>query len=182
MINNILQYLQSRSPQTKNKILFFTLSLVALALGSIWISSLKTHFGGLTKEDILPEAGTVLSAENYVTVEAADEKNDKRYIYFKVENHTTDILNFPNTEQISLKVAGQEIHPEKILTRQDQSFVVKILSNTTNHGVMIFPEIEKSEGELKIDRMFFEQNPTNIFRQTIEVDFDKLDSIEELRS
>lgn len=74
------------------------------------------------------------------------------------------------------------MNPEKILNRQDQPFVVRVLSYTTNHGILVFPEIEGNKAELDFNHMYFEQAQNNVFRQNIEIDFSKLQSIKELRS
>lgn len=71
MINSIINYLQTRSTQTKNRIMITAVITVALVLGSIWINGITDRLGSLTQEDIMPDNGQVLSAVSYVTIEAA---------------------------------------------------------------------------------------------------------------
>lgn len=130
----------------------------------------------------LLDNGTVLSATNYITIESYEEKGDKRYIYFKIQNNTPEILNFAKKENIAFQIGKESVIPESVTDRQQSSFVTKVLSNTTLYGVLVFNKLDGTKGNISFDQMFFENEPNNLFREMIEVDLNKLKPVEELRS
>jgi hypothetical protein len=184
MANKIINYLQTRSYQARGRMLAAVVAILVIGLGAVWVNGIKERLGGLTREDLLPEeqSGSVLSAVNYVSIEAYEDKGDKRYLHFKVENDTPDILSFSTREMITLEIGEEKINPESVINRQGQPFVVKVLSHETIYGTLIFRKFEGKKGELQMDGMFFEQNQGVIFRQTMEIDFQKLKPLQELRS
>lgn len=174
---NFLEYLQNLHPASKIKILVVAGAVAALGMSSIWLSNLQSQFG----DEVVP-TGSVLSATNRVQIESTEVRDGKRYIYFKIENETQDILNFAATDKITLFVNEQETKPETVTDRQNVPFVKKILSNTTQFGTLVFPEFNDDKTLLILDGMYFETNPEQIFKETIEIDFDTLKTVEELRS
>ncbi len=184
MLNKIVSYLQTRSYQTKGRILAAAIAVTMIGLGTVWINNLKHKFADISTPDLnlsSLQPGQVLGASNFITLEATEVREGKRYIYFKVENNTDEILNFPSKDKISLKVGNQTLEPEAVQTRQQQPFVVKVLNKTTNFGVMVFPEFKEDKGELTIRELNLEQK-NEFSQQTIKIDFDKLNPLEELRS
>jgi hypothetical protein len=178
---SFLEYLQSRSDQTKSKIITSVVIILIIVLGSFWLFNLK----GITRGDLLPsgeEQGSVLSATNRISIESMETKNDKRYLYFKIENNTSDILNFAPMDKITLNVGSELLKLENIVDRQRMPFVKKVLSNQTLYGILIFPNFEGKTGTLTFDNMYFESNQSQIFKETSTVDFSKLKPLEELRS
>ncbi|HYC79701.1 MAG TPA: hypothetical protein VEC17_01595 [Candidatus Binatia bacterium] len=177
---SFLQYLQSRSEQTKKRITTVVIIISVLVLGSVWLSGLKS----LGKEDLVPqnEQTSVQTEINHLTVESREKKGDKEYIYFRIANNTPDILNFSMISEVKLTVDNQQLLPEEITDRQGRTFVRKILSNTTAYGIMIFPAFEDSKGTLVVDNLYFENEPENLMKESMEIEFDKLQPLEELRS
>jgi hypothetical protein len=182
---NLIEYLRSRSSQTKGRIFSITVLVAALGLGYFWVNGIKYNIGGFKDMGISlnpSDEGQVLSAVNHVTIESTESREGKKYLYFKAENNTSDILNFPTKENITLTVNGEGISPDAVLDRQLQPFVLKVLSNTTDYGVMVFPDFDADEGDLSVDGMYFEQVPEKVFKQDIYLDFEELKPLEELRS
>jgi hypothetical protein len=177
-----LERLQGLSRAAKSRIVFSVATLALIGLGALWANDVKNNLIGIDKNSFLPANGTVLSATNYVTIESYEERGDKRYIYFKVQNNTSKILNFSKQEKVNLEIDHQTIAPDTITDRQQSVFANKILSNSVIYGTLIFSEFEGSKGTIVFDEMFFEDEPNSLFRESIEVDFKKLKPVEELRS
>lgn len=183
-LNQINEYLQTRSDRTKNRIILFVVILAALGFGYLWINSLSGNFGDLSADSIIPkgDSGAEVSTQKFISLEAKENKDGKTYIYFKIENPTDDILNFSATDDIFIRTESRDIEAEKITNRQNQEFVRKVLSKTTNYGVITFPQLTPAESIIIFDIMFLEQNPNNIFKEELEFNIENLDEVGELRS
>jgi hypothetical protein len=182
-MNSILNYLRSRSPEAKNRILTATVLVTIIILGFFWINGIKNNLGGLDSEDLLPQNRAEASNTNYVQIEAIEDKNDKTYIYFKVSNNSSDILGFPEVGGITLNKNDKNVVAEQLINRQDQIFVKKILSNTTEFGALVFSKFEHTgKGTIYFDGLYFEQTKNKPFMEAKEINFKELKPIQELRS
>jgi hypothetical protein len=179
---SLLERLQGLSHSTKSRIVTVAVLISLLVLGGLWINDTKHNLSGIDNSTVLPDLGNVLGATNYIAVESYEEKGGKHYIYFKVQNNTPNILNFSKIENIKFEVGNQTLTPQSVTDRQQSSFVTKVLSNSTIYGMIIFEKFDGDSGELKFNEMFFENDPNNVFRESIEVDLSKLKPVEELRS
>jgi hypothetical protein len=183
MTNKILNYLRSLPLETRTRVMWLIVTILVIGVGSVWVSSLKGRLGDVSTDLVVtPDSGSVLSASTYVTVEAMDKKDGKLYLYFKINNDTSDILSFSSREQITLSYKNKTVYPESMSDRQNQPFVKKVLSRTTNYGVMVFPDPDTQEAEMTFDAMYFEQRPEYTFKESSKIDFDKLNKLGELRS
>lgn len=180
-----LEYLRSRSDRTKTKIAAVAIVLTVIILGGIWMATISNSLGGFGADDLSIDTSTPnpVSDTQHVIVEAADTKNGKTYIYFKLENPNDDILNLPKADGISIQVGNRIYNADAITNRQNQPFPVKALNQTTNYGIVTFPEFNlKGNATMTFDNMSFEHSNQSIFKEHIDVDLSKLGPIEELRS
>lgn len=182
-INRVMEYLRSREPHVKNRIVIVVVALAGIGLTSAYFNGIQKQLASIEGQELIPNTGTVLSATNFITVEAAEKKDGKTYIYFQVKNDTSNIMNFSSKEKISFQSNGNSVNPEKIANRQGQAFVTRILSNTQEFGTLIFPNLDSDRGTLNFENMFFEsETGEKTYNQSVEVDFGKLRPVEELRS
>jgi hypothetical protein len=179
---SFLERLRGLSHPAKSRILVGAVIVSALAFGSLWVNETRKNLVGMDNSTPLLNEGSVLSANNYITVESYEDRGGKRYVYFKVQNNTPEILNFSKKESIKFEIGKQSSTPESVTDRQQSSFVTKVLSNTTIYGTLVFNGTDGTKGKITFDEMFFENQPNNIFRETLEVDLNKLKPVEELRS
>lgn len=179
---NFLERLQSLHPTHKSRILVVVAIISTISFGSMWVNNIKNELVGIDTNELIPQSGTVLSATNYVTLESTEIKNDKRYLYFKVENNTDDILNFSTPEKISMNLGDGEVQPEEIYDRQQTLFPTKILSNTTVYGTLVLPTTDGEAGTIVFDDLYFETSPDQLFKESMQIDFETLKTVEELRS
>jgi hypothetical protein len=178
---SFLDRLQGLSHSAKIRVILAVAVVSIAGLGAIWAKDATSIFSSIDPESIIPN-GSVLSATNYVTLEAFEESDGKHYLHFRVQNNTSDILNFPKSDLISLQINGRTVHPEKVTDRQQMPFVSKVLSNSTVYGILEFGKLDGNGGILEFDEMFFESQPSNVFRESVEVDLSDLPPVEELRS
>lgn len=181
-----LSNLRQKPYKVRLRILWITIGVVGLILLALFALSLKNQIAQLGNKPLLPEldnkgASSFESTNQHITVESVQTQNNIFKIFFKVENKTDDILNFSKAEDIKLQVDNQTLAVIRITDRQNKPFVQKILSHTSNFGVVYFPPVEALEGLLTFDSMYFERTPTTLFKETIELDFIELSKSQELR-
>jgi hypothetical protein len=176
--------LQEYSYPTRVKILWATFLVVAIGLTGLIIQSIKstvTNAGAnLTKVEfskLLPESKT-----SYVSIERVERTDNILKIYFNINNTGNDILNVPKLTDIDLKIDDQVLNPQRITDRQGKVFAQKVLSYTQAFGILFFPKIDGSSATLTFDGMFLERDPVHTFRQTINLDLDKLSKQSEVRN
>ncbi len=182
-LNQITNYLRSRSPEAKNRIMVSVIILAVVILGALWVNNIKKEVSALNPPGEVADASLV-STEERIVIEGMETILGKKYIYFKVKNNTNDILNFSPIEKIQLESnRGEVLRPEKILGRQDKIFIKKVLSNSEEFGILVMPDFEQDRYIRAVfDGMFFEQQQDKVFKETLEVDFSKLTPLQELRS
>lgn len=182
MLNQTLERLRALHPSHKIKIIAGVGAVSLAALAFIWTSSIKQQFTQLDAADVTGQPGSVLSASNHVTLEYTELKDKKRYVYFKVQNPTNNILNFSKPENITFRHKSGTTPVFTLTDRQQSAFPVKILSNTVVYGVAVFDQLVDTSGDMVFDNLYFDDQPTVIFKESIFVDFGKLKTIQELRS
>ncbi|MBI2607324.1 MAG: hypothetical protein HYW51_00685 [Candidatus Doudnabacteria bacterium] len=191
-LNSFIRNLQNKPYGARIRILWTTTIIIGIVLVAVWLATLKNNISNLGGENILgdnplPDNNFLAdqgnqAQNNYITAERTGlTPAGASEIFFKVNNPTQDILNFSPLDQIELKVGQTILTPLKLTNRQGQTFVKKILSNTENFGTLTFQQIEADNGTLIFDNLFFEQAPTNIFKETLELDFKNLSKTQELR-
>jgi hypothetical protein len=178
---SFLERLRALSPGAKNRIMGTVLVISVVTFGSLWAMQVKTQLTGINKNEIIPE-GSVLSANNYVTLESSEEKGGKRYVHFKVVNNSNDILNFSKLENVWFETEGERKQAIALTDRQDKQFASKILSNTTVYGTAVFEGLKSTDGTLVFDTMFFEKTSGLTFKEKMDLDLKTLPPVQELRS
>jgi len=172
--------LQNKPAHIRQRLALGLTLAAGLIVGVVWLAQIGQI--SFSKSD-LPQfpINDALNATNRTKVEWAETTDDKIFIYFKISNETSDILNFPPAETIRLAADGQAAQPESITDRQRQPFVKKILSQTTAYGLMTFPKITSGRGELTIDEMSFENSPTTFIKEVIRINLEELSKPESTR-
>jgi hypothetical protein len=183
-MTNPITKLQELAYPTRVKILWVTFLIVAAGLTILIIESIRntvTNAGGnLTKIESakpLPESDT-----SYISVERIERDNNLLKIYFNLRNTGTGILNVPKLTDINLKAEEDVLNPQKITDRQGNLFAQKVLSATQVFGILYFPTTDARTATLTFNNMFLELEPTRIFRQTLNLDLDKLSKQSEVRN
>ena len=183
-LNDKIEKLQNKPYEDRVRILWTVVVIVGIILLVLWVLSLKNTFSGLdTKSLINTNTGqnTTEASTQFASVERV-ELGENLKIYFNINNTTDDILNISKLENINLVVNGQTVKPKSMNDRQGAVFVQKVLSHTQNFGTLTFPATDSNQAELIFDQMFFENNQSSIFKQTMELDLDKLNKDSNLRN
>ena len=145
----------------------------------IWILNLKNTLKSTDGKSILTtqDSSKVASAEtdlDLLGVESVQRSGSQVKIYFNINNQTDDILNVPSLDNITFRDNNNSAHPQQLTDRQGSAFVKKVLTHTQNFGILTFTTINDEKGTLTFDQMFFEKNPEQIFKQILDLEFDKL--------
>ena len=187
--NQLLRNLQNKPYPVRIRILWISTIIIGIMLLTIWLISLKKNLSDLSGFNVLDinnaQNSQIVSKSQtqYIKIERVDSTNDGAFqIFFKINNPTLDILNFPPAEKIALNTDRTKLVPLKISDRQGKPFVQKILSKTENFGVLIFQSVKADTGTLIIDELYFEQKPQTIFQETLELNFKELAKSQELRN
>jgi hypothetical protein len=178
-LQQYINELQNKPLNVRLRILWSTTAAVAVILIAVWAVTIKSELA--INPEVLAENANPESTMEYIEIERAEFTGTLLNLYFKASNDTTDILNFSKPESIELTANGQTINPVKIVDRQGRTFVQKILSNSENYGILIFNIADAGEGEIVFDDLYFESRPEGIFKETAELDFDKLKKEQEIR-
>jgi hypothetical protein len=175
-LQQFIKNLQNKPYEVRTRILWTTTAVATVIVVGVWILGLKQEFGNLDKQSILGSETEVseLSAQHYTQVESIEKLDGKLLVYFSVNNDTNDILNFSKASDIKLVMDGEEHTPSKLTDRQNQNFVLKILSHTQNFGILTFDTETFRSGALTFDTLFFENNIQKIFKEQINLDPSKL--------
>ncbi len=183
---DLVEKLQKQSYETRVKILWTTAIVIGIILCSLWIFGFKSNIKNLDATNIIKTtaSGTQTQFTNttFATMERIEVLTNSLKLYFNFNNTTDDILNISKLPDITLNIDGQQINPTQIIDRQGQIFVQKILSHTQNFGILIFPSTNAKSGTLTFNQMYFEQNPSDIFAQKLELDLNKLKTANNLRN
>ena len=183
MINKFLSNLQNKSEQTKNRI-FWSASIIAtVVVATVWFGSFKREIQSISGTDLnLNAQQSQESAPHYLKLEGAEQTNDKLAIYFSVNNDSEDILNFSTNNDIDLLIGGKKSNPVSVTNRQGDKFVEKVLSHQEQFGIATFDNIADNTGTITFDNLYFEQTPSNIFKETLELDLKKLSKPLDIRN
>lgn len=175
--------LQNKPYESRVKILWSTVVAIGILLFIIWVMSLKSTINGSiggtnesTSQD-LKVANEISLGE----VEWVESTANNLKIYFNFNNSTSDILNFSKPSEITLTLNGNQLHPSKILNRQGQPFVQKILSHTQQFGILVFPAVKDNTAVLEFSQMTFDQKSDQALSQKINLDLKALNNKDNLR-
>jgi len=178
--------LQKKPYATRVKILWGATAAFAIILVVIWSVSLKSTIENSSGQPLIPqtsEDSNVSQEEtSFLTVERTETTGNTLKIYFNLNNQTDDILNVSKIADIELTTEGGTLKPTKMTDRQGLTFVQKILSHTQNFGILTFPAANGNEATLIFNEMFLEKNPEALLKQTIELDFSKLNQDSKVRN
>jgi hypothetical protein len=181
-IQQFIEYLQSRSEGTRNKILWGASTVATVLVVFIWGTNLNHQLRSISGVSTTTTAPSQISAPHYIAIESAETSNGKLNIYFSVKNDTSDILNFSQNSDIVLSVGNKTFKPKSVVTRQNQKFIQKALSKTQSFGILTFENVAGTSGQLSFDNLFFEQNPQNLFKEVLPVDLKKLNQTPSIRN
>ena len=187
-INGQIERLQKQPYEVRIKILWGVVAVSAVILLVIWILSLKQTFSNISGKSLVqtPTAAAVNalseSQTRFAAVERVEKTGNILKIYFNINNPSADILNVSKLENITLDANGQSIKPKGMSDRQGQAFVQKVLSHTQNFGILTFNGIDSAFGKLTFDQMFLESSPADVFKQTLNLDFKKLNDSTKVRN
>lgn len=182
MLNNFIKNLQQKPYTTRLRILWTVVGITAVILIIVWSTSLKSTLNISKTEDGNKKPVEVVVKNQYLEIERAETTGDLVTIYFKVSNPSSDILNFSPLDSIKLVADDHELKPIKMLDRQSNPFVQKILSKTENFGSLQFSTKTFNTGTLTFGELFFESQPQNIFEEQVEFDLTKILKNQEVRN
>ena len=183
-MNNPLNKIQQQPYETRVKILWSVVALVAIGLLFLMINSIRNTIANADGTLIQIEAAKYVpqSSVDYVAVESVEQNDKSVKIYFNLNNPGTDILNVPKLSNITFNYGSTVVHPQKLTDRQGNPFVQKVLSHTQNFGIMIFPSITGQKGSLVFDQMYLEQAPNDVFQQKLWLDLNQLSKVPKVRN
>ncbi|OGE89105.1 MAG: hypothetical protein A3J07_00920 [Candidatus Doudnabacteria bacterium RIFCSPLOWO2_02_FULL_49_13] len=182
-MRRLLERLQNQPYETRVKILWITTVVIAIGLLIIWTVNLKSTIKNSDGQSAPPQEPASSELTNqFLGVERVERIAGSLKIYFTLKNETNDILNVSKTDDISLTVDEGSLHPGSLLDRQGQPLAQKVLSHTQIFGIMNFKATNDKTGVLSFDNLFLEKNPDKIFRQELDLDFDKLNQSPNVRN
>ncbi len=183
-MKDFIERLQNKPYEARVKILWGTVVIVAIVLVLVWALTIKSSVTGLSDGNLLGNSTNQTIAtrsEDVARVEYIERSSKEFKIYFNIKNSTNNILNFSPATAITLRIKDQDYHPTGIFDRQGNPYVRKVLSNSQEFGILVFGNIEGSEGTLIFDEMMYENSTSDYFKQELILDFDKLDNKSKLR-
>ena len=182
-IQDYVKNLQNKPIEVRNRILWVSAAVAAVVVFSIWITTFKKEVGSLSIASInTTTTSTQASAPHYLSIDAKDVVGGKLLIYFSIRNDTDDILNFSKLSDITLSVNGKTYNSSRVTDSSNNTFIVKALSHSQNFGILTFDNTEAGTAEITFDNLYFEQNPTTLFKETIPIDLNKLTTPANLRN
>lgn len=181
-MSDFIKRLQDKPEKTRTRILFVTSGVAAIAVFSIWLATFKHQIGSINGSNTQnPSVQTSQASQpHYLSVSRAEVVANKLNVYFAASNDTNDILDFSKLNDINLNANGKNYNPTQVTDRQGQPYVSKVLSHGQNFGILTFDANAKS-GQITFDNLSFEQSPTTLFKETLDLDFDKLESTQDIR-
>ena len=182
--SEFIKNLQSKPYAVRMRILVTTAVIATIVVIAVWLIGFKQEFRNLNKQSILVSNSSTshLSAQHYTNIDGAEIVDGKLLVYFSAKNDTTDILNFSKTQDMKLSLDGKDLTPSKLTDRQSQPFVQKILSNSQNFGIATFDIGSAKSATITFDNLYFENNPSNIFKEQITFDPNKLSKPADLKN
>jgi len=185
-MKNLISWLQEKPYQTRLKILWTTLIAVGGLVVVIFVLNIKSTISGIDGKNLIKidtkSSAAAETALKFAQIERIEINNNFLKIYFNFNNTTTDILNVSKLADITMTANGKQFQPQQITDRQGNAFVQKILSHTQNFGILTFPSINADKATLTFNQMFLDQNPSNLFMQTMELNFSELTKSAQIRN
>jgi hypothetical protein len=178
-MRDFITRLQEKPYESKLKILWGTVFVAAVILVVIFVFNIKNNLKGVNTKSLIQSnnstaSKTALSDTAYASVERIERTDNLLKIYFNFNNSTDDILSISKLEDIDLSFNNDRIKPKTITDRQGKPFVQKILSHTQNFGILTFDRLNTDDVKLTFDMMFFEKDPSKVFRQDLELNLNEL--------
>ncbi|HYE22660.1 MAG TPA: hypothetical protein VD998_03675 [Verrucomicrobiae bacterium] len=181
-----LKALQEQPEDVRVKIMWTVTAIIGVAILAVWLVSTKNQIQNTDTSDLSFLTGVLKNEtttdNQYINAEWIERSNGKLKVYFKVNNPTNSILNFSKSIDVSLKIGDQTQVAEELKNRQESQFVQKILSNSTEYGVVVFTDIPGDRGEITFGQLFFENQEQTIFTQKADLNLKELNKPLELRS
>ncbi|MEO8065997.1 MAG: hypothetical protein ABI643_04070 [Candidatus Doudnabacteria bacterium] len=181
----LVGHLQKQPYDTRVRIMWGTVGIVAVILFVLWVLNLKSTISHLDTSDLIKSGATQaasIAQVSYAAVERVEISGNILKLYFNFNNPSDDILNISKLSDISILVGGKQVTPTQMTDRQGQQFVRKVLSHTQNFGILTFPETDGNSAELSFNQMFFEKTPDQVLSQKIDLDLKKLQTKANLRN
>ncbi len=182
-----LEQLRNKPYGTRVRILWTTVIVAAIVLIVVWVLGLKASLKEIDGKDLLStnptnSSSSVITTERYIQVERIESTTTGLNIYFNINNATDNILNFSQTQDISLELNNQTYHPKNVTNRQGEAFAQKILSRSMVFGILTFEPLNGVSGQITFDNLSFENTTNDSFKQKIELDFNNLEKPAEIRN
>jgi hypothetical protein len=185
-IKNLVESAQSLPATARVRILWTVSIFIGILLVGVWVFSSTRQINNVGVDDINLTGSTAnnqpTNQTKYITVEWVEKKDNKLWVYFKARNNTQSILNLPAKDNITLSSSGKDYKPEGIFNRQSQTFVVKVLSDTTDYGYLVFEGMDLQPATIEFKSMFFENQQDIQFTEKYEINLKALNKPLELRS
>ena len=187
MPKNFLEWAQKQSYETRIKMLWGSVAVIAIVIVGVWITSIKSNLNNISGANItqIPTSNNSDIPESsiaFASVERAEVTPYGLKLYLNFNNTSDDILNIPGLLDFKLTADNKTVTPTEILDRQGKNFVQKVLSHTQNFCTLLFPTIKADKAELVLNQMFLEQSSTKIFKQTLKLDLKALEKTTNLRN
>jgi hypothetical protein len=183
-MDNPIHKLQEQPYETRVKILWVVVAIVAVILLVLIVTSIKDTISNVGGNLVQIEAAKFVpdSPVAYASVERVEANDKTLKVYFNLNNSGNDILNVPKLAEITFSVGNNVFRPQKITDRQGNPFVQKVLSHTQNFGILFFPAVNGTKGTLLFDQMSLEQATSNVFQQKIWLDLNQLSKNSQVRN
>lgn len=172
-IQEFIKNLQNKPAEVRNRLFVGSSAIAIVLVVGIWFMNFKHDVKNLAVSSATSNS-TVQSAPHYVSVDAKESKGSQTLVYFSIKNDTTDILNLPKSSDIKLQIGDKSYAPNKLTDRTGNDFVVKALSNSQVFGIAAFDSVSGSNGQITFDNLFFEQSASTIFKETLNINLNKL--------
>ncbi|OGE73962.1 MAG: hypothetical protein A3I07_04145 [Candidatus Doudnabacteria bacterium RIFCSPLOWO2_02_FULL_42_9] len=181
-----LDRLQKLPYNTRVKILWVASAIAAIGLIILFTQSIRNTVENSSGENLieLNNSKTTLpnSPQEFAKVERVEQGENGLKVYFNLNNNTNDILNVSKISDISLVINDKIITAQQITDRQGKPFVQKILSKTQNFGILYFEPTNAKTAQLILSNMSLENDASNIFQQTLDLNLEELNNPANVRN
>lgn len=183
-MSDFIKRLQDKPQKTRTRILWVASCFAAIVVFTVWFTTFKNELGKINGSELaeLQAQVTLESEPHYLKVTRAEFKDNNLSLYFDITNDTDDILNFSKNSEITLTANGEERKPTQITDRQNNPYVQKALSRSQTFGILKFDLSDTETGKITFDNLYFEQSPQTRFKETISLDFVKLQTTQTIRN
>lgn len=185
----LLSYVQNLPLNTRIKIMWISVVIVAIILVGVWFYTLKqqvqnTDFSdlpNLNQNQTTNQPESINAETGYASVEWVDRTDGTLKIYFKINNPTNNILSLSRKDQVTLVSDNLSQEASLLTDRQGNPFAQKALSQSENYGVATFEDPSQDTATIRFDSLYFENQPSQFFFEEKKLDLDKLNKPIDLR-